>query len=684
MSRRAPRPRNALNLTRSLVTLVAVIAVAAGTVFPSTGALAVGAQSSPTTVASGSIAKTSLAGFKPGNIISDAVFTNKNTMTEAQISAFIDSKVSKCDTWRDKNGPYICLEEFRITSVDRPADKYCTGYKGAANESAARIIYKSAQACGLNPQVLLVMLEKEQSLITHTWPSAWRYDKALGQGCPDGGVPCNPAYVGFFHQIYGAARQMQMYMEGRYFTWYPVGKTSNILYHPNRACGTSPVFIENKATSALYYYTPYQPNAAALRAYPGTGDSCSSYGNRNFYALFTKWFGSTQVNEFTMGTVYVTGEFKVGQAVRASAAVNPAPTSVAFQWFRNDMAIPGASAQSYSLTAADAGTSVHVRATAKRAGFQDGVANSAKTTVKGVTVDRYSGRTREQTAVAVSRTAFPSGAATVMLATSLDFADALSAAAASGKASASLLLTPAAALHPDAAAEIKRLAPQRVVLVGGSGVLSDKVAQQVADAVPTAKVERLAGKNRYETSRMAAQLGGQSQPQILIATGRDYPDALSAASAGNGTGSPVLLVNGVATRLDDATVATIRKVGARSATIVGGDGAVTPGIQRHLAELGLTVSRLSGGNRYETNDAVAKKYYPAGTLKTVFASGVGFADALPASVLAGRWKIPLLLTAPTCVVPTAVAYMRTGGTESVVLVGGPAVLDAQVEALRPC
>ena len=51
--------------------------------------------------------------------------------------------------------------------------------------------------------------------------------------------------------------------------------------------------IQNTATASLYNYTPYQPNAAALAAYPGTGDACSAYGNRNFFYLFRKYFGST-------------------------------------------------------------------------------------------------------------------------------------------------------------------------------------------------------------------------------------------------------------------------------------------------------------------------------------------------------------------------------------------------------
>lgn len=234
-----------------------------------------------------------LAGFTPGNIISDSVFTAKDTMTEQQIQQFFNGKVSSCRGGSDKYGPIICLKDYAASTVTRPADRYCNGYTGSGSESAARIIHRVAQSCGINPQVLIVMLQKEQGLVTHSWPSAWRYDKALGQGCPDN-APCNPAYVGFFYQIYGAARQMKIYMEGVYFTYYAPGRTWNIRYNPEVACGSAPVTVANKATSALYYYTPYQPNAAALRAGYGEGDACSAYGNRNFYNYFTDWFGSTQ------------------------------------------------------------------------------------------------------------------------------------------------------------------------------------------------------------------------------------------------------------------------------------------------------------------------------------------------------------------------------------------------------
>ncbi|WP_292794856.1 LGFP repeat-containing protein [Microbacterium sp. UBA6633] len=323
MSRRAPRSRNTTKVTRLLTCFLAASALVIGTVVPATAASA--ATSVAPTVARTAadpaqtgLAKTTLVGFTPGNIISDAVFTNKSTMTEAQIQTFFNSKVSRCLGGRDENNePIVCLKDFRMNTVTRPGDQYCSGYSGAANESAARIIYRVAQACNINPQVLIVMLQKEQGLVTHTWPSAWRYRIALGQGCPDT-APCDPNYIGFFHQIYGAARQMQIYMEGKWFQWYAPGRTWNILWHPNSSCGSAPVRVANKATSALYYYTPYQPNSAALKAGYGTGNSCSSYGNRNFYNYFTDWFGSTQSAQIGEGSQAITAAWNAAGGIKGS------------------------------------------------------------------------------------------------------------------------------------------------------------------------------------------------------------------------------------------------------------------------------------------------------------------------------------------------------------------------------
>ncbi|WP_457100998.1 hypothetical protein [Microbacterium sp. P5_E9] len=277
-------------LTTVIVTLGLLAGGTAQAVVRDRSAAAV--ESVQTGQAADSVVKAAdLSQFQAGNIISDAVFYNQNTMSSDQIQAFLQSKVPTCQSG------YTCLKDWYDTSRTTTADAMCGAYSGGVRERASTIIFKVAQACGINPQVLVVMLQKEQGLVTHTWPSDWRYTIAMGQGCPDTAA-CDTRYYGFFNQVYGAAWQLKRYGNppgtSQYFTWFAPGKTWNVRYHPNVDCGSSPVLIQNQATANLYYYTPYQPNAAALRAGTGEGDGCSAYGNRNFYNYFTDWFGTSQ------------------------------------------------------------------------------------------------------------------------------------------------------------------------------------------------------------------------------------------------------------------------------------------------------------------------------------------------------------------------------------------------------
>jgi len=227
--------------------------------------------------------------FEPGIIISDSIMYDSATMNGDAIQAFLNAKGAACAPGAGNT----CLKDYVQQTQTRAGDALCTGaYDGAANESAAQIIAKVAVACGINPQVLLVTLQKEQGLVTASaGKSAATYDKALGFACPDTGG-CNPDYAGFANQVYSAAKQLKRYAANPTSYSYRAGRTNTIQWHPNAACGSSSVYIENQATASLYNYTPYRPNDAALAAGYGTGDSCSSYGNRNFHLYFGAWFGS--------------------------------------------------------------------------------------------------------------------------------------------------------------------------------------------------------------------------------------------------------------------------------------------------------------------------------------------------------------------------------------------------------
>ncbi|MFK4115529.1 hypothetical protein ACI2K6_12950 [Microbacterium sp. NPDC006705] len=221
--------------------------------------------------------------FDPGNIISDANFYSTSTMNAGDVQAFLDAKGNRCSQ--------NCLKNFSMNTVAKPSEAgLCNGYTGGLRRTAAEIIDGVAKSCGISQKVLLVLLEKEQSLVTMNNPADWRYRSATGQGCPDT-APCDAAYYGFFNQVYGAARQFKIYQKYADTYWYKAGMTNSILYSPTQSCGRKSVYIVNQATAALYIYTPYTPNDAALRAQWGEGDGCSAYGNRNFYMFWATWFG---------------------------------------------------------------------------------------------------------------------------------------------------------------------------------------------------------------------------------------------------------------------------------------------------------------------------------------------------------------------------------------------------------
>lgn len=249
-------------------------------------------------------ADAAVPGWNAGNIISDGVMTNKTSMSAAAIQSFLNDRMPNCDTWgvqpseygggtrrqwaeaRGYSAPFTCLRDYSENG-----------------KTAAQIIYDASHEFNINPQVLIVLLQKEQGLVTDAWPVSIQYKTATGYGCPDT-APCDSQYYGLTNQLRWAARMFRAIMNASpsWYTPYVVGN-NYIQYNPNKSCGGTNVTIQNRATQALYNYTPYQPNQGALDATWGTAN-CGAYGNRNFYLYFTNWFGSTQGWPYHYGRVW--------------------------------------------------------------------------------------------------------------------------------------------------------------------------------------------------------------------------------------------------------------------------------------------------------------------------------------------------------------------------------------------
>ena len=525
--------------------------------------------------------------FNPGLIISDYNFYNSWAMTEDEIQKFLDANCSGAS----------CLNDYRVTTPTRTwSFGTCATYQGAANESAARIIFKVQRACGISAKVILVTLQKEQTLVSRSSPSEAILRKAMGYGCPDTS-DCDANFYGFFNQVYAAARQLVWYSnpEASMYNKYPTGKTSAVQYHPNAACGSSNVFIQNDATHALYNYTPYQPNAVALsNMYGSQTDGCSSYGNRNFWRLYNDWFGD--------------------------------PTSAGS---------PSAS--------------------------------------------RIAGDDRFATAAAISRSANPSsGVPVVYVVTGLDFPDALSAAPAAAVQGGPILLARPGDLPEATKTEIRRLAPKKIVVVGGTVAIGEGVFDALKALQPN--IQRIAGAERYETSRLVAAAVFPNATSSYIATGLDFPDALSASAAAGAKKIPVILLD-KAPSLSAAVSASLSKM--TTVKVAGGLNAVSASQEAGVKALGIATTRFAGEDRYQTGVLINGDAFP--TASTVYvATAFAFPDALAGAVVAGAGGNPLYVSIPSCM-PSIVRADITGrNVQRMVLLGGPTALSDNVARLAVC
>jgi putative cell wall-binding protein len=153
-------------------------------------------------------------------------------------------------------------------------------------------------------------------------------------------------------------------------------------------------------------------------------------------------------------------------------------------------------------------------------------------------VIRLAGDDRYETAAAVSRWHFTGGASTVYVATGLKFLDALVAGPSAAAENAPLLLVASSTVPPATASELQRLSPDRIVLVGSSGVVSDTVKAELATFAPSG-VTRIAGASRYSTAAaVAARASGE---RVFVVTATNFPDGLAATPATHG--APIIFVS---------------------------------------------------------------------------------------------------------------------------------------------
>ncbi|GLK18987.1 cell wall-binding repeat-containing protein [Herbiconiux flava] len=310
---------------------------------------------------------------------------------------------------------------------------------------------------------------------------------------------------------------------------------------------------------------------------------------------------------------------------------------------------------------------------------------AAEAAAAAPTVDRIGGADRFTVAVNVSKEGYPDGNGVAYLVTGLDYPDALGAAPAAVHTNGPLLLTARDTIPPVVLGELNRLKPNLVIIVGGPNSVSAAVQSQLAGVVSAPAVTRVQGTDRYDTSRKLFDyaFGSTVGPIAYVATGRNFPDALSAGAAAGSVDAPVVLVDGAQGELDAATSGTLTAQDFTTIKVAGGPAAVSPGIVSDLDYLFDSVVRLSGADRYQSSIAINRDGFSASG-RVFLATGSTFPDALAGAALAGKLDAPLFVVPSTCVPPAVLTEIGTLKATRVTLLGGPAALAPSVQALQPC
>lgn len=291
--------------------------------------------------------------------------------------------------------------------------------------------------------------------------------------------------------------------------------------------------------------------------------------------------------------------------------------------------------------------------------------------------ERIAGQNRYDTAVNVSQK-YWTKADYAIVASGIDFPDALCAAPLSKKYDAPILLNEGNSLNLVTKEELKRLGVKNVIIIGGTGVVSSKVEEEIQsmqysenNSTKNVQITRIAGQNRYETSIKVAKILDKST-KIFVAYGENFPDAISVGSIAATEGMPIILT--AKDSIPNNTKEYIQEKKPEQAYIIGGTSVISDAVEKQIPN----ARRISGADRYETNAIILNTFENCFNYdKAYVASGENFADALTGSAAASKSFSPLILVGRN-VSSFSRKYVvdRLSGTKNITIFGGTGAVSS--------
>lgn len=271
-------------------------------------------------------------------------------------------------------------------------------------------------------------------------------------------------------------------------------------------------------------------------------------------------------------------------------------------------------------------------------------------------VTRIAGKDRIATSVEISKAMF-NESDNVVLASGYNFADALSAGQLAAALNAPLILS-SDQLDSRTSDEIAKLKPKNIYIVGGETALSSNIEESVKSVVNDINIERLKGNNRYETSVKVMEKTKEfvDAEYLLIASGKNFPDALSATSFMADHKALMVLSDGNSYPKSDLQEIAIGGV-------------------NQLPLNGFTGERIAGNDRYQTALAIAKRSFENNE-NAILANSKVFADSLSAVSVAKNYKAPIILTDNENLTQSTKSYLEN--MNSVTIIGGEKSVSSNI------
>lgn len=299
---------------------------------------------------------------------------------------------------------------------------------------------------------------------------------------------------------------------------------------------------------------------------------------------------------------------------------------------------------------------------------------------EAATQSRVAGHDMYATAAAVSRTTFPTGVPAAYVVAGNIPADAVLAGPVAARRGAPVLPVTAGGVPAAVGAELTRLAPKEIIVVGGTGGVPETV-RVALDKYTTGPVKRIAGVDVTGTAIRLSWSAWSSSTTVVVTNPHMWADGVAIAPAAKRLGAPLLVAG---SGLPAGTVTEIRRLKASRVIIVGGTAGVSATSEQQLRNLGVAVERWNGSDRFGTSAILSARTHPAGVQAVHLVNGGMYNDGATLGAAASRAGGPVLLVRGNCIPRNVLGELNRLAPQRIVLVGGENVLFTGVEERNLC